>query len=60
MHEGASATSEVNLTIDGHGTWPGVMQGRFLAVAGFGNLPGDILFFDKKPDGKLKQMGATR
>ncbi|KAK9918766.1 hypothetical protein WJX75_006714 [Coccomyxa subellipsoidea] len=35
-------------------------QGRFVAVAGFGNLPGDILFFDKKADGKLKQMGATR
>ena len=29
-------------------------------MAGFGNLPGDILFFDKKADGKLKQMGATR
>ncbi|BDA46939.1 Eukaryotic translation initiation factor 2A [Coccomyxa sp. Obi] len=35
-------------------------QGRFVAVAGFGNLPGDILFFDRKADGKLKQMGATR
>ena len=36
------------------------LQGRFLAIAGFGNLPGDVVFFDKKPDGKCKQMGATR
>ncbi|KAK9828927.1 hypothetical protein WJX72_002838 [[Myrmecia] bisecta] len=35
-------------------------QGRFLAVAGFGNLPGDIVFFDKKADGKCKQMGSNR
>ena len=36
------------------------MQGRFLAIAGFGNLPGDVVFYDKKPDGKCKQMGAMR
>ncbi|MEW5320441.1 MAG: hypothetical protein WDW38_011515 [Sanguina aurantia] len=34
--------------------------GRFLAVAGFGNLPGDILFYDKKTSGVMKQMGAVR
>lgn len=34
--------------------------GRFLALAGFGNLPGDIAFFDKKADGKCKPMGTTR
>ena len=36
------------------------MQGRFLALAGFGNLPGDVVFFDKKADGKCKQMAAMR
>ena len=34
--------------------------GRFFALAGFGNLPGDLVFYDKKLDGKCKQMGATR
>ncbi|GAX75533.1 hypothetical protein CEUSTIGMA_g2976.t1 [Chlamydomonas eustigma] len=34
--------------------------GRFLAVAGFGNLPGDIIFYDKKASGTCKQMGAVR
>ena len=34
--------------------------GRFLALAGFGNLPGDVAFFDKKADGKCKPMGTTR
>eukprot|EP00798_Chlamydomonas_sp_ICE-L_P001418 gene1419-32790_t len=34
--------------------------GRFLAVAGFGNLPGDIVFFDKKSSGTCRQMGAVR
>ena len=36
------------------------MQGRFLALAGFGNLPGDVVFFDRKSDGRCKQMGAVR
>ena len=36
------------------------VQGRFLALAGFGNLPGDIVFFDRKSDGRCKQMGAVR
>lgn len=34
--------------------------GRFLVVAGFGNLPGDLSFFDKKADGKCKPMGSGR
>ncbi len=34
--------------------------GRFLALAGFGNLPGDLAFYDKKADGKCKPMGTTR
>lgn len=34
--------------------------GRFIALAGFGNLPGDILLFDKKASGTCKQMGAAR
>ena len=34
--------------------------GRFLVLAGFGNLPGDLAFFDKKADGKLKSMGTSR
>lgn len=33
---------------------------RFLAMAGFGNLPGDIFFYDKKADGKCKRVGETR
>ncbi|KAJ9534882.1 hypothetical protein QJQ45_029558 [Haematococcus lacustris] len=34
--------------------------GRFIALMGFGNLPGDILFFDKKASGVCKQMAAVR
>ena len=36
------------------------LQGRFLALAGFGNLPGDVVFYDRKSDGRCKQMGAIR
>ena len=35
-------------------------QGRFLVLAGIGNLPGDLAFFDKKADGKCRSMGNTR
>lgn len=35
-------------------------QGRFFAIAGFGNLPGDLVFYEKKADGKCKQIAATR
>ncbi|CAD7701889.1 unnamed protein product [Ostreobium quekettii] len=35
-------------------------QGRFLCIAGFGNLPGDIIFFDKKSSGTCKRMGSVR
>lgn len=35
-------------------------HGRFFAIAGFGNLPGDVVFYDRKSDGKCKSMGATR
>ena len=34
--------------------------GRFVCLAGFGNLPGDIKFFDRKADGKYKLVGSTR
>jgi translation initiation factor 2A len=34
--------------------------GRFFALAGFGNLPGDVTFYDKKADAKCKVMGTTR
>ncbi|KAG1655542.1 hypothetical protein FOA52_013815 [Chlamydomonas sp. UWO 241] len=34
--------------------------GRFMFVAGFGNLPGDIIFYDKKTSGMMRQMGAIR
>ncbi|KXZ56093.1 hypothetical protein GPECTOR_2g975 [Gonium pectorale] len=34
--------------------------GRFFIIAGFGNLPGDIVFYDKKTSGTCKQMGAVR
>eukprot|EP00775_Hariotina_reticulata_P012065 gene12064-12206_t len=34
--------------------------GRFLAIAGFGNLPGDVVFYNKLAKGNCKQMGATR
>jgi len=36
------------------------VQGRFFALAGFGNLPGDMVFYDRKSDGRCKQMGAVR
>ena len=29
-------------------------------LAGIGNLPGDLAFFDKKADGKCRSMGNTR
>lgn len=35
-------------------------QGRFLALCGFGNLPGDITFLDKKADGKCKVISQVR
>ena len=35
-------------------------HGRFVAVAGFGNLPGDLVFYEKKADGKCKKIGETR
>lgn len=34
--------------------------GRYFVLAGFGNLPGDLAFYDKKADGKCKPMGTTR
>lgn len=34
--------------------------GRFFAICGFGNLPGDIVLYDKKTSGTCKQMGAVR
>lgn len=34
--------------------------GRFFVLAGFGNLPGDMTFYDKKADSKCKVMGSTR
>ena len=34
--------------------------GRFIALAGFGNLPGDVKFFQKMKDGKYKPIGSTR
>ncbi|KAG2484504.1 hypothetical protein HYH03_016647 [Edaphochlamys debaryana] len=34
--------------------------GRFFAIAGFGNLPGEIVFYDRKASGSCKQMGAVR
>lgn len=33
---------------------------RFLALAGFGNLAGDVAIFDRKADGKLKPCGGAR
>jgi hypothetical protein len=37
-----------------------IMQGRFLAVAGFGNLPGDIGFHEKQADDKCTPLGAAK
>lgn len=34
--------------------------GRFLMLGGFGNLPGDVSFLDRKADGKVKPMAETR
>lgn len=35
-------------------------HGRFIMLAGFGNLPGDIQLFDKKADNACKPMGGCR
>ena len=35
-------------------------HGRFLCLAGFGNLAGDLAFYDRKADGKLKPCGDAR
>ncbi|GMH45057.1 hypothetical protein BSKO_13014 [Bryopsis sp. KO-2023] len=35
-------------------------QGRFLCVAGFGNLPGDIVFWDKKNNGSCRRITTVR
>ena len=37
-------------------TW----QDRFLAVAGFGNLPGDIALYTRTADNKFTPVGAVR
>ncbi len=34
--------------------------GRFLALAGFGNLPGDLVVHEKKDGATWKQLAATR
>jgi translation initiation factor 2A len=34
--------------------------GRFLALAGFGNLPGDLVIHERKADAKWKQLATTR
>lgn len=34
--------------------------GRILCIAGFGNLPGDIVFYEKKPNGVCKKLNAIR
>ena len=34
--------------------------GRFLALAGFGNLPGDLVVYEKKDGATWKQLAATR
>ena len=35
-------------------------HGRFLVLAGFGNLAGDLAFYARKADGKLKPCGSAR
>lgn len=35
-------------------------QGRFFALAGFGNLPGDVAVYDRKADGKCRPLGAAK
>lgn len=35
-------------------------SGRFLALCGFGNLPGDVVFLDRTADGKMRRMGEVR
>lgn len=33
---------------------------RFIAVAGFGNLPGDVAFHERTDKGSFQQLGSTR
>lgn len=47
----------------GTGPWNTVRwspHSRFLCLCGFGNLPGDMEFFDKKADGKCKKLGEVK
>lgn len=46
--------------LDQQQSWLAAAQGRFLALCGFGNLPGDITFLDKKADGKCKVISQVR
>lgn len=36
------------------------VQSRFIAVAGFGNLPGDVAFHERTDKGSFQQLGSTR
>ena len=36
------------------------LQCRFLAVAGFGNLPGDVAFYERAEPKKFQQLGSVR
>jgi translation initiation factor 2A len=47
----------------GSGPWNTVAWSplsSFFAIGGFGNLPGDMEFFDRKADGKCKSMGKAK
>ena len=59
-HSATCACHHSNTTVGGLPAVRWSPHSRFLAMAGFGNLPGDIFFYDKKADGKCKRVGETR
>jgi hypothetical protein len=60
LHSVLAETSGKNQLQDQQQPWLAAEQGRFLALCGFGNLPGDITFLDKKADGKCKVISQVR
>ena len=60
IYKAAKCEPKYELGAGPHNTLRWNPFGRFVALAGFGNLPGDVKFFQKMKDGKYKPIGSTR
>ena len=60
IYKAAQCKPKYELGAGPHNTLRWNPFGRFVALAGFGNLPGDVKFFQKMKDGKYKPIGSTR